>query len=82
MWVGTPTGLTEYLLKKFVETVEPVDEEGSISLDEFFVKYFPGETEAAVCLRSARGRKELTQAQLSKLTGIPQRHISEKGVVG
>jgi DNA-binding XRE family transcriptional regulator len=64
-------------IKKFVETVEPVDEEGSISLDEFFVKYFPGETETAVCLRGSRTREGITQKQLSDLTGIPQRHISE-----
>ena len=28
-------------IKKFVETVEPVDEEGSISLEEFFVNTSP-----------------------------------------
>ena len=64
-------------IKKFVESVEPVDEEGSITADEFFEKYFPGETHAAVSLRGARAREDLTQKQLSEMTGIPQRHISE-----
>ncbi|NOY68599.1 MAG: helix-turn-helix transcriptional regulator [Deltaproteobacteria bacterium] len=29
------------------------------------------------CLAGARGKEGLTQKQLSELTGIPQRHISE-----
>ncbi len=64
-------------ITNFVESVEQHEDGESISLDEFFDRHFPGELQASVCLRSARGRKELTQAQLSKLTGIPQRHISE-----
>lgn len=64
-------------IKRYVESVEPVDEEGSITLDEFFEKYFPGETKSAVSLRGARTREALTQKQLSEMTGIPQRHISE-----
>ena len=64
-------------IKRFVESVEPVEEGGSITLDEFFTRNFPGETRAGVCLQSARTMKELTQKQLAELTGIPQRHISE-----
>jgi plasmid maintenance system antidote protein VapI len=30
-----------------------------------------------VCLVGARGKEGITQKQLSELTGIPQRHISE-----
>lgn len=52
-------------------------EVGSIPAGEFFDKYFPGESEAAVHLRGARGREGLTQIRLAELTGIPQRHISE-----
>ncbi len=33
---------------------------------------FPG-----VCLAGARGKEGVTQRELSKMTGIPQRHISE-----
>ncbi len=32
---------------------------------------------AHTCLRGARHREDLTQKQLSELTGIPVRHISE-----
>jgi len=65
-------------IKRFVETIEPAEgEEGSIPAEEFFDKYFTGESKAQVALRGARGREDMTQAQLSKMTGIPQRHISE-----
>jgi hypothetical protein len=30
-----------------------------------------------VCLAGARGKEGVTQRELSKMTGIPQRHISE-----
>lgn len=30
-----------------------------------------------ICLRGARYKEGITQRQLSELTGIPQRHISE-----
>jgi len=41
---------------------------------------FPEITDAAlpgVCLRGARAREGLTQKQLSEITGVPARHISE-----
>lgn len=43
-------------------------------------EYFPEITDQSlpgVCLRAARTREDVTQAKLSELTGIPQRHISE-----
>ncbi len=65
-------------IKKYVAEIEPLEsEEGSITSEEFFSKYFPGEGKPAVALRGARYRENLTQQQLSELTGIPQRHISE-----
>ena len=65
-------------IKKYVANIEPgAGEEGSISSETFFNKYFPGENKPAVVLRGARGREGMTQQQLSELTGIPQRHISE-----
>ena len=65
-------------IKKYVANIEPEEvSEGNITADEFFTKYFPGETKEAVALRGARGRENLTQKQLSEMTGIPQRHISE-----
>ena len=61
-----------------VAHIEPEEgDEGSITLEEYFNKYFPGETKPAVVLRGSRGRESLTQKQLSELTGIPRRHISE-----
>lgn len=65
-------------IKKYVARIEPEEgNEGSITADEYFTKYFPGETKEAVALRGARGREDLTQKQLSEMTGIPQRHLSE-----
>jgi hypothetical protein len=64
-------------ITRFVESVEPVKEGDSITLDEFFSRHFTGETRAGVCLQSARTTKELTEKELAELTGIPQRHISE-----
>ncbi|MBI5846194.1 MAG: helix-turn-helix transcriptional regulator [Deltaproteobacteria bacterium] len=32
---------------------------------------------AGIALRGARGKEGVTQARLSEITGIPQRHISE-----
>lgn len=65
-------------IKRYVQAIEPEQGEvGSITAEEFFDRYFPGESKPAVALRGARGRQELTQKQLADLTGIPQRHISE-----
>ena len=61
-----------------IESIEPAEgKEGSLTAEEFFDKYFAGESKAQVALRGARGREDMTQAQLSQMTGIPQRHISE-----
>jgi ribosome-binding protein aMBF1 (putative translation factor) len=35
------------------------------------------ENEGGVCLKVERERKEITQAELSAMTGIPQPHISQ-----
>ena len=48
----------------------------SISWRDMFPELSP-ETEAGVSLAGARYKENLTQRQLSELTGIPQRHISE-----
>ena len=65
-------------IKKYVAQIEPAnDNEGSLSSEDFFNKYFPGESKPCVVLRGARGREGMTQQQLAEHTGIPQRHISE-----
>ncbi len=38
---------------------------------------FDEDQEPGVCLSGARIKGDMTQAELSSLTGIPQRHISE-----
>lgn len=43
---------------------------------EAFPQYEDGDL-PGVCLRAARQREGLTQVDLSRKTGIPQRHISE-----
>ena len=64
-------------IRRYVESIEAGDEEGPVSLEDFFTSHFPGESKPSVCLRGARNREELTQRQLAEMTGIPQRHISE-----
>ena len=60
-----------------VAHIEPEEnDEGSISVEEFFDKYFPGEKKPAVVLRGSRYKDDLTQEQLSRITGIPRPHIS------
>ncbi len=55
---------------RFINTAE------STPWRDAFPEY--SETEMpGVCLAGARHRENLTQARLSELTGIPQRHISE-----
>ncbi len=62
-------------ITRFVKTIEPSGE--GITVDEFFDKHFSGQTKGSVALKGYRYRENLTQHQLSKLTGIPQRHLSE-----
>ena len=64
-------------VKPFIEVMEPEKESETITHEEFFAKYFPGEFKGSVSLRGARGKENLTQMQLAEMTGIPQRHISE-----
>ena len=65
-------------IKAFVANIEPeTDDSSPVSADDFFVKNFPGQSRLAIHLKGLRYREDLTQAQLSEKTGIPQRHISE-----
>jgi DNA-binding XRE family transcriptional regulator len=65
-------------IKRYVASIEPTGEEdGTVTLEDFFAKHFPGQPEWAVALRGYRTRENLTQAELAAATGIPQRHISE-----
>ena len=65
-------------IKAFVARIEPeTDVSSPVSADDFFDKNFPGQSRLAIHLKGLRYREGLTQAQLSEMTGIPQRHISE-----
>ena len=61
-------------VKRFVEAVE-AEEERTYTVAEVFPEYIGKESQVA--LRAYRTREDLTQKQLSALTGIPQHHISE-----
>jgi hypothetical protein len=65
-------------ITRYIKTIEPDgDLDGSITADEFFDKHLAGESKGSVAVRGYRYRENLTQQQLSELSGIPQRHISE-----
>ena len=70
-------------IKEYVRSVEAA-EERTYSVAEVFPEYIGKEKQIAI--RAYRHRENLTQRQLSELTGIPQRHISEmetgKRVIG
>jgi len=61
-------------IQNYVRAIE-IGEERNYSVAEVFPEYMGKEQEIA--LRAYRTRQGMTQKQLSKITGIPQRHISE-----
>jgi DNA-binding XRE family transcriptional regulator len=61
-------------IQNYVHAIE-VGEERNYTVAEVFPEYIGKEHEIA--LRAYRTRQGMTQKQLSKITGIPQRHISE-----
>ncbi len=66
-------------MTKAIDAMKPlgfVDTSDSVPWREAFPEY-KDEDLPGVCLKGARYREGITQKQLSKLTGIPQRHISE-----
>ena len=62
------------LVRRYAETIES-EEERTYTVSEVFPEYIGRESQVA--LRAYRTREDLTQKQLSELTGIPQHHISE-----
>jgi DNA-binding XRE family transcriptional regulator len=64
-------------VKSFVTAIEAESETDSISYEAFFDKHFSGKTEQEITLAGYRYREDLTQQQLTELTGINRRHISE-----
>lgn len=70
-------------IKEYAQAIEAGDDR-IYSIVEVFPEYQGKEQQIAI--RAYRHRENLTQHQLAKLTGIPQRHISEmengKRVIG
>jgi DNA-binding XRE family transcriptional regulator len=64
-------------ITSYVESIEPGAISDSITVEEFYDQHFPDQSKASVALKGYRYRENLTQQQLSAMTGIPQRHISE-----
>ena len=82
-FTGTPEDIKRFrqAAKKY-NVVDVTDEklnsaikEGNSTVDEVFPDLAHNRT--GVILRGYRSREDLTQKQLSEMTGIPQRHISE-----
>lgn len=61
----------------YVKAIEADQEGTSRPWREVVQELRPNEPINAGVLRGARSREEMTQQQLSELSGIPQRHISE-----
>lgn len=61
-------------IKEFAEAIEAKSER-NYTIAEVFPEYIGKDQQTAI--RAYRYRENLTQRQLSDLTGIPQRHISE-----
>ncbi len=65
-------------ITRYVKAIEPENgDTGSITSEEFFDKHFSGQSKPSVILKGYRYRESLTQQQLSDMTSIPQRHLSE-----
>ena len=66
-------------IARAIESLKPlgfVDTSDSVPWREAFPEY-KDEDLPSGCLRGSRHKEGLTQRQLSGITGIPQRHISE-----
>lgn len=61
-------------IRAYARAVE-ADEERKYAVEEVFPEYIGKEQQVA--LRAYRTREGVTQQQLARMTGIPQRHISE-----
>jgi len=72
-FVGLPEAIER--LRRVAAELGVQETTDSLTIEEAFPEYManPGGT----CLRGARVKEGLSQVELSGLTGIPQRHISE-----
>jgi hypothetical protein len=64
-------------IKRFITSIEAEKQAGSRPWREVFAELRPDDAIPSAILRGSRVKEELTQVQLSELTGIPRRHLSE-----
>jgi DNA-binding XRE family transcriptional regulator len=64
-------------IKRFITSIEAEKQSESRPWREVFNELRPDDNIPSAILRGSRVKEELTQVQLSEMTGIPRRHISE-----
>ena len=64
-------------IKRFITSIEAEEPSESRPWREVFNELRPNDDIPSAILRGSRVKEELTQVQLSEMTGIPRRHISE-----
>lgn len=64
-------------IKRFIVSIESEKQGESVPWRDVINELRPADTIPSAILRGSRVKEELTQVQLSGMTGIPRRHISE-----
>jgi len=64
-------------IKRYITSIEAEKESESRPWREVISELRPDDSIPSAILRGSRGKEEITQVQLSEMTGIPRRHISE-----
>ncbi len=64
-------------IKRFITSIEAEKQGESRPWREVIAELRPDDAIPSAILRGSRVKEELTQVQLSEMTGIPRRHISE-----
>ena len=64
-------------IKRYITSIENEEQSESRPWREVFSEMRPDDAIPSAILRGSRVKEELTQVQLSEMTGIPRRHISE-----
>ena len=64
-------------IKRFITSIEAEEQSESRPWREVFAELRPDDAIPSAILRGSRVKDGRTQVQLSEMTGIPRRHISE-----
>jgi DNA-binding XRE family transcriptional regulator len=64
-------------IKRFITSIEAEQAGGALPWREVLNELRPDDSIPSAILRGSRVKEDLTQVQLSEMTGIPRRHISE-----